>query len=88
MSDDRAVIYTWRFRRGDEILEVKRSSAPDATCLTIEGPSGTRTRTMTSPTPEGLLTMQTAFEDKLFSDGWTFETFTPERRRKPRVTST
>jgi hypothetical protein len=68
----------WRFRRGEDILDVSRASSPDATRLIIEGPSGFRILDLASH--QALVTAQGELESHLVADGWTFEAFLPERR--------
>jgi hypothetical protein len=83
MTDDRDPVLTlcWRFRRGDDVLDVSRASSADATRLMIEGPSGFRALDMASH--QALVTAHAELESHLVADGWTFEAFLPERRHTP-----
>lgn len=80
MTDDDPITLTWTFRRGDDQIDVRRTSQHDTTRLIINGPTGART--LDFATHEALVVAHSALEDHLISDGWRFETFAPERRHE------
>lgn len=68
----------WSFSRNGELLEIKRTPADDGILLSVNGDGPPRTYFF--PELERLEQFQADFEKFLLGTGWTFLSFTPERR--------
>lgn len=68
----------WSFSRNGELLEVKRTPSDDGVLLSVVGDGPPRTYFF--PELPRLEQFQADFEKFLLGTGWTFLSFTPERR--------
>ena len=68
----------WSFSRNGELLEIKRTPSEDGVLLSVVGDGPPRTYFF--PDRPRLDQFQADFEKFLLGTGWTFLSFTPERR--------
>jgi hypothetical protein len=69
---------TWAFERAGERLEMKRRIVPEGVLLVVTGDGAPRSFFFTDLT--ALVPFQADMESFLISTGWTFVTFSPDRR--------
>ena len=69
----------WTFRRNEQQLVIKRTPTDDGTLLSILGDGPPRTTLFVDF--DRLVSFQADFEKFLLATGWTFTSFSPDRRR-------
>ena len=68
----------WTFRRNEQQLVIKRTPTDDGTLLSILGDGPPRTTLFVDF--DRLVSFQADFEKFLLATGWTFTSFSPDRR--------
>jgi hypothetical protein len=69
----------WVFHMGEAETRLRRTAAPDATRLIVDGPKGTEI--LDFATHAELVRAQADYEGRLVETGWRFVGFIPERRQ-------